>query len=416
MIGGCVHHGRFKEALKLFKEMHEEGTEPNEITFISILKACSMLATLDAGKLIHCFLIERHFHLHGTLGNTLLDMYGKSGSLEDAFDVFDRLPKGDVVTWSAMMAACSHHGCDDEALQLFQQMRRAGTDPDQIIFACTMKACSNIAALDQGRMIHGHLVKYGTLFELSSSNTLIDMYVKCGSLEDACRVFDRSRQHSVATWNTIILGCSESCEFKLAKQYFGAMQQQGIKPNSVTFSCLLLMCSHMGLLNEGFCLFKLMCNDHGISPGLDHFVSLVHLLGHTGYLDEAKCLLATMPFGPGVVGWRSLLSQCKAHGSVELGQQCFEHIALGDQREAAGYVLMSTMYVQPCIEETADEVEELRKYVNAWKKPAKAFIEVCGKVHSFNVGDGCHPQINDVYVKLRKLGVQMLEEGYMHRW
>ena len=191
------------------------------------------------------------------------------------------------------------------------------------------------------------------------------------------------------------------------------MQQRGIEPNTMTFSCLLLTCSHMGRVRDGLSFYKVMCEDHGMAPELGHFVSLVHLLGHTGHLDEAKCLLATMPYGPGVVGWRSLLSQCGAHGNVKLGQQCFESVSLGDQREAAGYVLMSTMHLHP---DTRVEVEEMRKYVNAWKKPAQAFIEVDGKVHSFNVGEECHPEIHSIHEKLKQMWAKMVEEGYLHRW
>lgn len=112
-----------------------------------------------------------------------------------------------------------------------------------------------------------------------------------------------------------------------------------------------------------------------------------------------------------------MLSQCKAHSQVELGKQCFEHVAVSDQREAAGHVLMSNMHVQPeGTEEMVDESAELRKYINAWKKPAKACIEVLGEVHSFSVKDECHPQIAGCNTKLKNLGVRMFEAGQLHRW
>lgn len=152
MIGGCVQHGRFEETFKYFAQMLEEGVE---VTFLSILKACSMLPDLDTGKLSYDFVVESHISVLGQLGNSLIDMYGKCGSLEDSSDIFDGLPKRDIVTWSAMMVAYFLHGCDEDALFLFQKMQQAaGMHPDKIILACVLKACSAIAALEQGRLIH----------------------------------------------------------------------------------------------------------------------------------------------------------------------------------------------------------------------------------------------------------------------
>ncbi|KAI5068721.1 hypothetical protein GOP47_0017066 [Adiantum capillus-veneris] len=412
MIGGCIQYGQITKAFKYFARMLEEGFNPNEVTFVSMLKACSLLLDIDTGKLLYFFIVEMQVCILGPLGNSLIDMYGKHGSLDDALNIFKVLPQRGLITWSAMMGAYSHNGCDEDVLHLFEQMQQAGALPDIVILACTLKACSAIAALEQGKLIHSHILEHDVALD---TKHLIELYVKCGCIEDACRVFDMSRVHSLATWNTVISGCCESSKFNLAKRYFSAMEEQGIESDHTTLSCLLFLCSHMGLLSEGFSFFKEISRGYHASPKLEHFVSLVHLLGCTGQVDEAKCLLATMPSGPGPVGWRSLLSQCKAHSQVALGQQCFHHVASGDQREAAGYVLMSNMYVQPGTEGMA-ESEELRKYVNAWKKPAKACIEVLNKVHSFSVKDEYHPFITDIHAKLRLLRVQMAEAGHLHSW
>ncbi|KAH7427746.1 hypothetical protein KP509_10G058200 [Ceratopteris richardii] len=410
MIGGCIQHGRLKEALRHFDKMLENEVEPNEVTFVNILKACSSLADLITGRLIYGFVVERHLCLQGPLGNAIIDMYGKCGGLQDAHHIFDGLHHRNVITWSAMMVAYSHNGFDEDALYLFQRMQHTDILPDKIILACALKACSTIVALEFGKLIHSHLLENDVMLD---NKLLIELYAKCGCIEDACRAFDTSQKNSLATWNAIILGCCESCKFDRAKYYFDAMYEQGIKPNHMTLSCLLFFCSHMGLVTDGFSLFKEMSKQYHACPKLEHFVSLVHLLGGTGYMDEAKCLLATMPPGPGPVGYRSLLSQCKAHSQGTLGQQCFEHVASGDQREAAGYVLMSSIHIQPGSHE-GEETEGLRKYVNAWKKPAKACIEVSGKVHSFSVKDECHPLIDDIHAKLRLLRVQIMAAGHMH--
>lgn len=128
-------------------------------------------------------------------------------------------------------------------------------------------------------------------------------------------------------------------------------------------------------------------------------------------MDEAE--LQTIPFGHNIVGWRSLLNHCKEHGNVKLAQRCFQHVVTADQREAAGYVLLSQTYCQAGLEGSVNNIEYLRKCANAWKKPAKAVIEVDNRVHDFHVGSIIHPQIDGIHAKLKKLGMCMVQEGHM---
>lgn len=190
------------------------------------------------------------------------------------------------------------------------------------------------------------------------------------------------------------------------------MQQAGVKPNDVTYLCLLSACSRVGLVDEGYLHFKSMRDDYGIVPTLEHFNSMVDLLGRAGHLYEAEELLEIIPFPPDAAGWTSLLSACKTHACVDLGRQCFNRMVTMGYGNAAGYVLMSNLYIQAGMWEDAEKLEELRRCANAWKKPAKAFIEVDNVVHDFLVGDKSHPQMDDIYAKLKTLSLQMRDEGY----
>eukprot|EP00249_Psilotum_nudum_P015985 c25607_g15_i1 orf=2-343(+) len=106
--------------------MQQEGVKPNEATFVSVLKACAHLAALEQGKQIHCYIIKSGFESDIFVGSALIDMYMKSGTVESAYKVFDRMPKRDLVSWNAMMAGYAQHGHGKEALMLFEQMKRDG--------------------------------------------------------------------------------------------------------------------------------------------------------------------------------------------------------------------------------------------------------------------------------------------------
>lgn len=210
----------------------------------------------------------------------------------------------------------------------------------------------------------------------------------------------------------MISGFVQHNNYKLALQCFKNMQQKGLKPDAVTFVCVLSACCHLGLRNEGCHHFKLMI-DHGIVPVHEHYNCMVDLLGRTGYLTDAKDLLQTMPFQPNAGAWMSLLSHCRTHGNLELGRLSFQNVMAVDGRDSTGYVLMTNIYAHADMAKDAHEVQELRMFSNALKWPGKALIEVHNEVHDFVVGDTSHPQSVNIYEKMRKLFGRMKDEGYM---
>lgn len=413
LIAGYAQHGYCKEALEFFQKMQQEGISPNQVTFVCVLKACSILAVLELGKQIHNHIICSGFQLDIFVGSALVDMYAKCGSVEDARLVFFKLPERDTVTWSAMVAGYAQHGHGQEALEVFQQMQEESIEPSIITFVGILKGCSSIAALEHGKEIHTCIIKRGFEADLFVGSILIDFYAKCGCLQDAWAVFNSLPRQDVVTWSAMIAGFAQHSNYKLASQFFEDMQQEGLSPNEVTFLSLLSACNHVGEVDEGCQHFRSMRKDHGIMPALEHYYSMVDLLGQAGHSDEAEDLLESIPFQQNIVGWTSLLGSCKAHGNVYLGRRCFEHVVRIDPGYATGYLLMSDIYAQAGMWQDAEKVEELRRSANAWKKPAKAFIEVDNEVHGFIVDDKTHPQSDDIYAKLRSLSVQIRDQGYM---
>lgn len=226
-------------------------------------------------------------------------------------------------------------------------------------------------------------------------------------------VFDRLRKRDVVTWSAMIGAYAQHSDYQSALQCFKHMQQTGLKPNDVTFLSLLSACSLVGRVEEGCLHFKAMTMDYSITPMLEHYTCLIDLLGQAGYLNEAEDLLESMPLRSGTVGWTCLLGSCRTHGIVELAKRCFDYVVTMNSGNGAGYLFMSTIYAHACMSEHADRVKELRKQANAWKKPAKAFIEVDNQVHGFIVADKTHPHSQQIYQKLKALSMKMREEGHI---
>lgn len=413
LIAGYAQYGRQQDALFILQKMHDEGMEPNQITFVNILRICSNVSTLFEGKLFHDEVIEKGFESDSFIQSTLISMYTNQGRLEDARRVFNELPRQNLVAWNAMLAGYAQHCHGQEAFQLFQQMQVEGITSNENTCLYSLEACATIAALDQGKLIHGHIVERGLQSDVHVGSSLIMMYTKCGSLDDGCNVFNVLPKKSVVTWNAMIAGYTQHSDCKSALEHFQFMQLEGLKPNEATFVSLLSACSHAGQVDAGFHLFKLMTQDHGIAPATNHYECLINLLGRVGCLNDAESLLTAMPFQVNDVGWMSLLSHCRTHGNVEVGRRCFEQWVVLDRRNAAGYILMSNIYIHAGMWQEAEKVENMRKGANAWKKPGKAFIEVENEVHNFSVAVDVQPQSNHIHAKIKRLIARMKEVGYL---
>jgi pentatricopeptide repeat protein len=195
-----------KKALELFQQMQQEQVQPTPVTFVGVLNACASVRALEEGRCVHEQFIQSGCKSDVFVENSLVDMYAKCGSMEDAWRVFCDMPLHDVVSWTAMILGYANCGQGEKALQLFQQMQQEGVQPNPVTFLGVLNACTSTVALEEGRQAHEKIIQSGCELDVFVGNSLIDMYVKCGSMEDAWRVFNKMPLRNVLTWNAIIFG------------------------------------------------------------------------------------------------------------------------------------------------------------------------------------------------------------------
>ncbi|MCO5580993.1 hypothetical protein L7F22_034868 [Adiantum nelumboides] len=401
------------EAIDAFEKMQLEGFEPNQVLYASVLRACSDLGTLDLGKLMHTQIIESGLVFNVFVASTLIDMYAKCNSFADACNVFNRFSKGNVVTWSAMIAG--HAGVEEnaEALDLFNGMQNDGVDPNEVTFIALLSLCANIAAVDQGMLIHAQIMEMGLEADLPLSNSLVDMYANCGVLHDACKILEKSTEKSVVTWNSLIAGCAKHSDYEAALNCLNAMLGQSVPPNDVTFVSILALCNHMGLVHEALFHLTSMTNTYGILPRYQHYMCTLDLLGRAGSFDEAEDIVNTMPSCPDFVSLASLLNHCKTYENSELAKQYFNGIVTFDSRSALSFANMLTIYDAEGLKGCSDLLDSFRNNANAWKKPGMACLEVEDEEYRFVVGDKTSEEIAGVSLKLKSLTALIREEGYL---
>ncbi len=262
--------------------------QPNSVTFVGALNACASVLALEKGRCVHQQIIEHGLEPNIFVGSSLVDMYAKCGNLEDAWSVSNKMPSRNVVTWSTMILGHVKCGQGQKEPGLFQHMQQEGVQPDSVTFVGVLKACASTVAIEDSRFVHQDIIQSGLESDVFVGSSLVNMYAKCGSMEDAWRVFNKMPSQTVVTWNAILGGCAMNGHGKEALKYFEQMCTEGVQPDDTTFNCLLLACCHAGLVDEGMHCYASMVTDYMISAKLEHYTCMVDLLGHAGHLQEVE--------------------------------------------------------------------------------------------------------------------------------
>ncbi len=300
LILGHVKCGQGQKALELFQQMQGKGLQPDSVTLGGVLNACASVVALKEGRNAHEQIIQRGWESDIFLTSSLVDMYAKCGSMEDASRVFKKRPSLDVVAWNTMIFGHVKCGQGQNALELFQQMQQEGVQPTAVTFVAVLNSCASLVALEQGRCAHKQIIESGYESDVCVENSFVDMYAKCGSMEDACRVFNKLPSHDLVSWNALLGGYAMHGHRKEALKNFKWMCEEGVQPDDITFISLLSACSHAGLVVEGLCCYASMSTIHKISAKLEHYICLVDLLGCAGHLQEAENMIKAMPYNPNV--------------------------------------------------------------------------------------------------------------------
>ncbi|KAH9322530.1 hypothetical protein KI387_017169 [Taxus chinensis] len=413
MITVCAQDGQRDHATQLFEQMLRSEIMPNQVTYVSLLSAYSTSEVLQGGKQVHGLVLKTGYALDINVGNSLVTMYSKCGSIELARQVFEKMLKREVVSWNAMIAGYAQNGQCEEGLEVFCLMQRAGMKPNPFTFGSVLSACASLVNLEQGKLIHAYILKSGVESDVFVGSALVDMYAKCGSIDDASNLFNKMSERNLVSWTVMLAGYAQHGHAEDVLKIFSQMQHGGMKPDHVTFLGVLSSCSRAGLVNEGHHYFNSMSQDYGVTPRLEHFACMVDLLGRAGQLDDALDFIKKMPLQPSISVWQSLLGACRIHGNPELGKYAAECLLKLEPNDSATYVLLSNIYATANRWEDAARVRKMMRDRGVKKEPGRSWIDIHNTVHEFVADDSSHPEAEEIYKMLESLFRQMKYAGYV---
>ncbi|XP_010275674.1 PREDICTED: pentatricopeptide repeat-containing protein At2g46050, mitochondrial [Nelumbo nucifera] len=414
MVSCYALNGKGEEAFGIFRLMQSEGVNGDDFTFTSLLNACGILGSFPLGKQLHGFIYKMSFDLDVFVASALVDMYAKTGSMEDAHKTFDGMIIQNLVSWTTMIVGYGHHGDGKEAMKLLKRMIQEYFMPDELTYASILSSCANLAATCEIFQVHAHLLKRGFGGFLSIGNSLVNAYSKCGNIAGAFQSFNSILEPNLFTWTSMIGASAFHGLSREAIQLFETMLSKGVRPDRIAFLGVLSACSHGGLVDEGFHYFTSMIRDYQISPDSEHYTCLVDLLGRAGHLDEAYNVLINMPNEPSCNVLGAFIGACKIHKNVGLAKWAAERLFKLEPDDPVNYTIMSNLYASVGHWIDVARTRKTMREKCGYKMPGCSWMEVGGEVHTFVSSDKSHHQAPELYAMLHMLLRVMKEEDYAY--
>ncbi|EFJ06975.1 hypothetical protein SELMODRAFT_134551 [Selaginella moellendorffii] len=330
LLAAYAQSGSGKEALQIFREMDLEGCKsmkPNDVTFVSTIDACANSMDLASGIVFHRRAAEVGMDSNVVVANSLIKMYGKCKRLEEAMSVFNRiLGIRDLVSWNALISAFAQNGDGRRALETYWAMIREGVRPDRITFISVLDACATLGSIAEGREIHRQASEGGFESVDAVLGTLVNMYGRCGNAMEAELAFGKLQQRDAIAWNAVAAAITQTGDQRRALGILRGMDNEGVKPDNVTFITLLDTCADCNALVEGK-IFHARAMELGFGFDIILGNALLNMYGKCGSLREANRVFAAMPVRNSV-SWNTLIVAYAQNGHVKLAIGLFRDMDL----------------------------------------------------------------------------------------
>jgi len=343
----------------------------------------------------------------------LVHMYCFCTSVDDARRVFDEMSEKNSVSWNALITGYVHNRRFMEAIDMFKDMLRDGTEPWEVTMVEILSACANLGALEQGKWVHEYIKQNRLVLNVYLGTALVDMYAKCGNLDVGHEVFKAMRVKNVCTWNVLISAYVMNGQAEEALTVFYRMIFEDYKPDDVTFLAVLSACFQQGLVDEGQSHFRSMKEEFGLEPRIEHYGLMVDLLGRSGQLDEAMELIRTMPLKPDPTIWRALLRVSYIHRNTYLAEVVILKLIELEPNNGDNLFLLSNLYSRQQRWAEVGEVRETMKARGIQKVPGYSAIEINNLVHEFVASCYTEPGLEEIYKLLAGISKELMPADFV---
>lgn len=429
MVAGYAQSEEATVALGFFKRMIDFGITLDGQSVVSVLKACSKLMAIRMGESIHGFVISRGLGYDLFVQNSLIDLYSKWNDVNSSLRVFHETPEKNVVSWNSLLSGLVQNEKHSEALILFDSMRKAGVDSDEVTLVNLLQLCKSFLDPYQCKLIHSRVLRRG--FELNElvTNSLIDAYASCNLINYAWSQFSIMKTQDAVTWSTMIAGFTHCGMPDEAIAVFREMNHTTERPNAITMLHLLEACSlsadlkrsrwahgiaiRRGLTSDvlvGTAILDMYSKCGSVELSRKVFERIPHknvvtwsaiitAYGMNGLPNEALALLAEMKMSglkPNQVTALSLLSACSHGGLVEEGLSLFEELIWDHEVEPSlehYSCLVDLLARAGKVDSAMNLIGRLRGGVKPSASAWGALLSACRNYENYEFGANALPQV-----------------------
>ncbi|XP_060184951.1 pentatricopeptide repeat-containing protein At4g13650-like [Lycium barbarum] len=350
------------EAVRVLEEMRSWDKHPSAMSFVALLNLSSRRKELLFGKQIHNFVVKSGVDYGSVLiQSALIDMYGKNDDIESSVSVFQSSRKRSLECCNSMMTSLLHLGFLEDVFELFSRMVCENIVFDEVSLSSTIKALSlySSPSLDNCALLHCCAIKSGFDSDSMVLCSLIDAYSRSGQIRFSQQIFEALPSPNILGFTSIINGYARKGMGSECLGMFEEMIQKGVKPDEVTFLCILLGCNHSGLVEEGKKIFESMRTLHEVYPDRRHYSCMVDLLGRAGLVNEAEELLNHASSTGDSVMWSSLLRSCRIHQNENVGRRAAKKLMDLEPEDPSVWLQASNFYSEIGEFETAIYIQEV---------------------------------------------------------
>jgi pentatricopeptide repeat protein len=290
-----------------------------------------------AAQTLHPLALKSGRATEARVATALAVAYARWGLVAHARRVFDEAPRRDLVLYNAMVSCYASHGLAREAWALFAAARRSGIAPDGFTFSALLRppprrgrhptagAVDDGLLLRMGALAHSLVLRLGLLADVVVATALLDMYAKCGRVDEARWVFDAMAVRNVVSWNAIVVCYGRVGGGKDAVELFRWMLRDGsCCPDELTLASVLSSCASVAAANEAT-----QVHAYAIKRGFHRFLQVANAVitayGKTGFAREAGQMFA-MICDPDVVTWSCMVSSLAYLGLCKDAVHVFERM------------------------------------------------------------------------------------------
>ncbi|MBA0807105.1 hypothetical protein Gohar_022929 [Gossypium harknessii] len=215
------------EAFNLFRHMLVSGIKPNHVTVTGFLPACGLTGSIEKGREIHCLIYRLGLDANVFIASALIDMYSKCGSVKDARNVFDNVPRKNAASWNALIGCYGKHGMVESAITMFERMQEEGVQVNDATLTCVLSACSHGGYVEEGLRIFGSMKQsYGIEGAKEHYACVVDMLCRSGKIEEA---YELLKEMPFGVTNSIVGAFFNGCKVHGRKDLATLMGEEILK-------------------------------------------------------------------------------------------------------------------------------------------------------------------------------------------